>query len=135
QQQLDTSRLLLQRRHFRAALKHLEELERELNGTDAESKVWYRLFTQRAAALLYQSSSLAAEAEGPARRALEYEPEGAFALGLLTRICIALGRHDDAKRYAARAVAARGDDPGAWGALAEATVAAGEGEISAPTAI
>jgi tetratricopeptide (TPR) repeat protein len=118
---LDISKLMLERRHIDAVLKHVAVVERALDGQTAEPFVWYRLYVQRASALLFQERP--AEAEASARRALESVPDGVQALLLLTRAAVELGRLDDAAVHAERAVAAHPDDPIAWVAQMEADAA------------
>lgn len=132
-QRLDFSGRLLERRHWDAALKQLDDLERELVGASAEPRVWYRLFAQRAAALLYSGRS--AQAEGAARRALESMPDGIHALALLTRITLMLERVDEARTVANRAITAHRDEPAAWNARAEVAAAAHEPAPDAPLVV
>ncbi len=120
---LEDSRLLIRRRYFSAALKHLDDLERELVGKNAESSVLYRLHAQRADALFHVFD--AAGAVASARRALEHRPDGVEALRLLTLASIELGNLAEAFEYATVAVTAHPDNENAWMAMLDASAASG----------
>ena len=119
---LDDSRRLNARRYFRATLKHLDELERELVGKAAEPRVLYRLHAQRAEALFHVFEPAAAITS--AQRALDHQPDAPEALRILTLASIDLGKIDDAVAYAERAIAKHPGNENAWMAMIDANFAA-----------
>jgi tetratricopeptide (TPR) repeat protein len=121
---LDVSRLLAERRQFAAVLTHLNALERELEGANAEPRVWYRLHAQRARALFHLYEPAAAIAS--ARRALESEHAGIEALWVLANASLELDRMADALNYATQAIEAHPDSDTAWIAMADVAAAGGQ---------
>jgi len=131
---LDTSRLLMRRRYFPAALKHLEDLERELAGQQVEPRVWYRLYAQRATCLFHMYDSASAIASG--RRALEHQPHGVEALRILTQASLELRQPAEALVYAQEAVTHHPDDVHGWIAMAHVSASTeGQSELQPPAAV
>jgi tetratricopeptide (TPR) repeat protein/predicted nucleic acid-binding protein len=134
---LDGTKRLLQKRHAKAALASLVELELTLDTSpDAASvdpEVRFRIAQHRANALVQLNRP--EDALSAIGKALDLKPRDVLALVSASGAALSAGDVKRARAFATKAIQADEPNPRAWGALALVTSACGDPLPSPPTSV
>lgn len=109
---LDISKTILNKWKPTEALVLLDEIEKAIKGSQADGFVVYRCHQQRAAALHQLRRDQ--ESLASARRALEQDPNGLYALVVAASAAMSLGDIELARDFAMRATKWHPQSPQAW---------------------
>ena len=131
--ELDASKVLLKQHKPLPVLSLLSEIEQQFADCSPDAVRLHRFFQHRSTA--YMQLGRLNDAFEAAETALQYDPDGLYALLTAGESAIGLGKLDAARQYADRAVLKHPNEPNAWLLKADLASAKGDDPSSAPASI